>query len=752
MQSDEPLNFRAHNTQSVHGTGIRAGDGFGKLLARGKDGWVGRRSTPVHVALLVLVFCMLELFVFNLAHWTSMSNRPVAHATVSMGSGMRLNDDGSYTITDSGKSTIKLSGIDAHVSNIAIPVHRVFSYANIDGANLPVPRNSTVESRADSSLRVQIEVDDNAHTVPMMLPERTISPYIQSTQRIAVYLAGKTHTVTIHVVNPAGTRFILTANPELNVRVPISVNPLRAILYILVIIVVACLPAFRRLWKEQQFSDRQRRIIWMATGLVSVGISTAVCLSTLPWIYFRMTQWQADFEYQSVARALLAGHAWIDHPVANFLSSMANPYQQNLRYDLQQSSHENFLYDFVFYHGKYYSYFGVLPVIAFFLPYLAITGSDLSPWKVMIVLGIVLSLLAVYLVHLIFERFGKGVPLATQIVVSLAFMTAVQPTYYLLYLPTTYSIPIAGGLALAMGAVIFWLLALRVRSRSRVRCVVYLIIGGVMCGLIVGCRPQLCVVAALLPLLVATERHLRGNGGMRPARYETVSVTTIAACAAVIAGFPFLVWNKIRFGSLFDFGASYQLTVTDQREQVSGLTKIPYALWQAFVTPPQVTDRFPFIQSVTHESTSAGGYQGFFYSEPALGGILWWFPLSLILFLLFIKGVRSRLRKGAVVLVGTVAVLGVVPIVVDVAASAYTARYLCDCALLIGLATTMAIAFIHEGSVGVYKRYFTRLCVVLAIGALILNVWSLFMGGRLYGMSDANPILYAAAMNMFAVF
>lgn len=753
MQLVESLNFRAHKIGSELKKSEMASEKFRRIAVHWRTSWTGGHIITVHVTLLIIVSCILELFVFNLAHWTSLGNEPLTHTTLSLGSGVTRNHDGSFTINDAGQASIQLSDVNAHISNIAIPVHRVVSYASIDGSTLPVPKPSSVESRADSSLQVHIEVDDAAHAVPMLLPERTISPYIRSTQFIALHLAGQSTSVTIHIMNATGTRFVLNANPQVNAHIPISVNPLRALAYMMIIIAYGSVQLSRRSWKGRSLTARQRRSIWLATGAVSVGISTIVCLISLPWIYFRMTQWQADFEYQSVARALLAGHSWIDHPVASFLSSMTHPYQQDLRYELQQKTHESFLYDFVLYKGKYYSYFGVLPVILFFLPYLAVTGTDLSPWKVMLLLGIILSILSVYLVHLVFERFGKSVPLTVQIVVSLAFMAAIQPTYYLLYLPTTYSIPIASGLMFALGAVIFWMLALRVRSQSISKYWIYLILGGLLCGLIVGCRPQLCVVAVLLPLLIATQHIGSANAEHGPSRLKmTLSGTSVAACAAVIAGFAFLVWNRIRFGSFFDFGASYQLTVTDQREQVSGLTKIPYALWQAFITPAAITDRFPFLRAVTSESKSAGGYQGFFYSEPALGGVIFWFPLALILCLLFIKAIRQRLPKYATVMIGSTAALGLVPIIVDVAASAYTARYLCDFALLIALATVMAIALIYETSVGIYTRYFVKLCMVLAILVLIINTASLFMSGRLYQMADANPILYAAAMNMLAVF
>lgn len=60
------------------------------------------------------------------------------------------------------------------------------------------------------------------------------------------------------------------------------------------------------------------------------------------------------------------------------LLSLENPYDSPKRNT--EVTQENFLWDHCLYNGKYYSYYGIGPVLALFLPYHLITGYYF-PWR-----------------------------------------------------------------------------------------------------------------------------------------------------------------------------------------------------------------------------------------------------------------------------------------------------------------------------------------------------------------------------------
>ena len=90
-------------------------------------------------------------------------------------------------------------------------------------------------------------------------------------------------------------------------------------------------------------------------------------------------------QYNHLADSFLEGKVELDLPQSNILLSMENPYDTPLRQQLNSAAHEPIYWDYAFYQGKYYCYFGALPCLLIFVPYKAITGCDLrTDWAVML--------------------------------------------------------------------------------------------------------------------------------------------------------------------------------------------------------------------------------------------------------------------------------------------------------------------------------------------------------------------------------
>ena len=74
--------------------------------------------------------------------------------------------------------------------------------------------------------------------------------------------------------------------------------------------------------------------------------------------------------------------------------------------------------------------------------------------------------------------------------------------------------------------------------------------------------------------------------------------------------------NLLRFDSLFEFGTSYQLTVSDIRYNTLSLINLFPALWHYFFFPLQDSTQFPFIAL---QRLSMNDYGHFVYIDAGLG-------------------------------------------------------------------------------------------------------------------------------------
>ena len=55
---------------------------------------------------------------------------------------------------------------------------------------------------------------------------------------------------------------------------------------------------------------------------------------------------------------------------------MEDPYDKGARDELQKETGEPYLFDVAYHDGHYYVYFGVVPVLVFYLPFYLLTGVE----------------------------------------------------------------------------------------------------------------------------------------------------------------------------------------------------------------------------------------------------------------------------------------------------------------------------------------------------------------------------------------
>ena len=155
--------------------------------------------------------------------------------------------------------------------------------------------------------------------------------------------------------------------------------------------------------------------------------------------------------------------------------------------------------------------------------------------------------------------------------------------------------------------------------QKRGRVLLHLALGSLCMALVAGCRPQMVLFAVLaLPILwprYITEKRLCTRQGAEECAAFLLPVVLVAAG---------LMWyNAARFGSVFDFGANYNLTSNDMTRRGFAVGRIAPAVVTFLLGIPGVQTVFPYL-SATKMQTN---YMGLTITELYYGGAFACLPL-----------------------------------------------------------------------------------------------------------------------------
>lgn len=278
--------------------------------------------------------------------------------------------------------------------------------------------------------------------------------------------------------------------------------------------------------------------------------------------------------YNLLVDGFQQGHLWMD----------AKPDPELLKLPpAERPGNAPFLLDASLYQGRYYLYFGVVPAVLLFWPFAAVTGHDLP--VAVAALALALAALGVSLLwwREMRRRFFPtlGWSWDALAVLALGFCTVMPST---LRRPLFYEVAITAGWV--FGALMLWALARAARSARPAR---WLVAAGIACGLAIGSRANLAPVALLALTLGAWLTARAQGGGIRRA----VACVTFAAAGAAPIGAGLAAYNYARFGSVLEFGHSYQLGLNPQR-MFRG-TNLAHNIPLYYFAPPQLSVYFPFV-------------------------------------------------------------------------------------------------------------------------------------------------------------
>lgn len=635
------------------------------------------------VAVLLLAAVLLEVFVFNFNYFATLSNKPI---NLKDKIELALGDDGLFRLT-AVDNVMEFSNLNAEVRNIRIDFD----------SNQPA-----------QNLLVKIQFTDDAHRTyfdsteyTVGVPEVEISTMSTQSEYINLNTSGYVNNLRIEIVGDDVSYPIKLWTVSLNAQHPFDFNKTRFWAVFGVLVLCFMFRPRSSVYRLNIVENPRRSkagivaVVCVEMALISSFLFYGSNLVGVATSSYNFGSWDGTslvntFEvggdnaqqYAELARAMAKGQLYLDEEPPQWLQDMSDPYDKGARDEAQKETGEAYLFDVAYYEGHYYVYFGVVPVLLFYLPFYLLTGANFPT-----AIGVLVGALAFVLgCSMLLDRFARyhfkhvslGLYLLLQI--PLVFCCGIL---YLVKFPTFYSLPIMCGLAFSVWGLYCWM-----RGRTSRHAGAWFLAGSLCMALVAGCRPQLVVLSFLaFPLFwrtYITKRRLFTPAG---AREFACLIAPYVLVAAGIMGY-----NYARFGSFTDFGANYNLTVNDMTKRGMNVGRLAPAFFSYFLQPPNVTGTFPFVQAVDFSTT----YMGQTIKEVTFGGIFACLPVLWILpFARRILALRSRTRSTRTIM-GVIIVLlvaGVAVALLDAEMAGILQRYYADFSFMF-LAAVVLLAFI----------------------------------------------------------
>jgi hypothetical protein len=365
-------------------------------------------------------------------------------------------------------------------------------------------------------------------------------------------------------------------------------------------------------------------------------------------------QRQTDY-YNLLVDGMLDGHLSLKVDVPPELLAIADPYNPANRPPGVG------LHDASLYHGKYYLYFGVAPVVTLLLPFRILTHTALPVPAAVVIFSYAGFLVSGCTWWLVRRRYFPGASVVLSALLLLALGTA-SLIPLLVRRANIWELPISGGYFFSAVAI----LCVYQTLHSRRRGAAWLAGASLALGLAIASRPTYLYAIGLL--LVPLIWHWRSRRWSSDPRFAVEGVPSpreatrgragdgfrhfIAyAAAAVIplalVGLAMAAYNYARFGNPLEFGVAYQFSgIYEAKARHFSWTYLPYNLGVYGLGALDWSLYFPFI----HEAQLPAWPDGHFGIEEPFGVlkhvVLVWFALLSPLALLG-RSAEDRSRLGS---------------------------------------------------------------------------------------------------------
>lgn len=425
---------------------------------------------------------------------------------------------------------------------------------------------------------------------------------------------------------------------------------------------------------------------------------------------------------QELVEAFEKGHVYLNDPVPDSLKKMKNPYDMNAR----SKQVPDAKWDHLLFEGKYYSYYGIAPVVLVFLPYHMITG-NYFPSGVACLLFSMIGLLFLGLAYWeIVKRWFKKVEFRMAL---LGFLCVEFSTTILLNVKVTNFYEIAQSSEFCFLAIGFYFMVTSNLINSGKIKISRVCLSSIFLSLAVLSRAvAILYVLCMVIWAVFGFIKLRINKVKKSlmAKYFIAFATPYVIFGAVQAWY-----NYARFHNPFDFGIGHTLTIYDYTHLTQTLGTTMTSVVNFFFTLPKTDLVFPFL----HDNFNNLQMNGFYLQATTTAIGLFAICLPCWAFLYVPKAAKYFNKSQKIRLALCWLIPGIIMPIVAVVMTwqyGYAARYGGDFAWQMCLAALMIVLYMYTRVKDeTTKKWLFRIMIVCTLWCIL--------GNLAYVLSD-NPI------------
>ncbi|MGN0614507.1 MAG: hypothetical protein ACI4JB_11495 [Porcipelethomonas sp.] len=440
----------------------------------------------------------------------------------------------------------------------------------------------------DKFFRCTISVmDDNFSQMAMPFGSKCTSGEYGEPVSFAISPYGKISGIKVTITESYAP--VTISSVVLRTAMPYRFSDTRFVLLLVIVAGILAIVSFR-LYKV---SYNRRRVLHKC---IMAGV-TVVCASVTfifnipeeddkPIDYSSITDMTYQDPYVQMFDAVMNGRTYLDIEPDPDLLALDNPYDYSLREPKDEKGIE-YPWDRALYNGKYYSYYGITPVLVFYFPYYWITGNLPTMNTASIFFGVFMILFMFGAILAFVKRFVKK-PNFMLLIVASVTMCFVSGIFLAVHYSSLYNIPVVTSACFLM--LCLWSGVEGYSHIHEKKSIPLFILSGIAFILCLSARPSKAISALILaPLFIKILLSKRLSLKKKLSSAAAFVVPVAIGMTAV------MLYNYARFESPFDFGQSYQLTVCNANASQIDFGLFPISIFYYFFQPFALSGDFPYF-------------------------------------------------------------------------------------------------------------------------------------------------------------
>lgn len=669
-------------------------------------------------AKIVFIAILLEVFVFNFKFWTTMNYEPRPVEITDVGIGLEEKAKNTFVSKNNENSYIEIRFIDEELKNI---------YLDFE---------SSYKEKGGYRQLFKFFMTDEGNKEYYQLPMREVIPNVERSKYITFNTAGMSDKLLIRFekddnvsIDRGNINYTIKFNSiVINKPVPFFFNGIRLVTVLFICLFLYSIRYNTSLFNiKTNYKSNKQKIVLVTLILVNIIFLLFIYKNNLKYYH-----WDRNV-YTNLAESILNGR--FDLPMLDLsdeLLKMNNPYDTRLRNSIVGTG--NYSWDYAFYNGKYYVYFGVVPCLILFLPLKAFFNYNLPVNTAACIFTAIYIIIAFRFINTVIKKLFGNIPFLMQLMLSemFVFCSALFPVLIKMDL---YCIPNITALSFSLLGLDMWLNS--VNKDGNIISNIKIFIGSLCLALAVGCRPQFAM-ASFLSVFIFKDVVIK------KIKFDYIKGRDILSLIAfvlpyVVIGSMLMYYNYARFGSVTDFGAMYNLTTNDMTKRGFRLGRVPYGIFAYLFQIPELTTSFPYL----NQCNNFTGYMGVTIIENMRGGIFIFNPLLWLNLFAFTKTVKEYLKEkkifGAVVAMN---IFALIILIADANMAGLVNRYMIDFTWLFTISAIMIYLTIYEKLKPEFIKPYRFILSVVFVFAITVNILLVFTTYFHYTLDVTNPDLF----------